>query len=471
MLDNAIILVYLVGILMLGVWSGKRLQSLRDFSLSHASYGPFVIFATLSASFIGGGFSMGNASKVFLFGIGNIVALWGFSIKELLVATLVVPNVSRFEGAISAGDIMGRAYGRGPQVITGVFSILLCAGIVGAQVGAMGDVFHIFLQMPEIWGILIGCGIVILYSTVGGMRAVVLTDVVQFCILAVGIPLALVMGIVKVGGIASLGDAIPASHFSVVTKTRPLVPFISLFLTLMLGEALVPPYVQRLLIGRDLKATARGTLWSGIFSFPFFAIAGCIGLVALTLDPNMDSTLAMPSVIKSALPIGLKGIVVAGVISIVMSSADSFLNGAAIGCVNDIVGVVSDDIAPRKQLFLARTTNLMVGVLAVVFAISIPNILDILIFAYHFWAPTILVPLAAALLGFRTSKAAFATGVTLGVFGTIAWKYGLGDPKGFDGLVFGIFCNLVGFALGSLVSAKADAVRNSGVTPSHTNPD
>ena len=145
MLDNAIILMYLTGILTLGVWSGRKLKSLKDFSLSHATYGPFVIFATLSASFIGGGFSVGNASKVFLFGIGNIVALWGFSIKELLVAKFIVRNVNRFEGAISAGDIMGRAYGRAAQIITGVFSILLCAGIVGAQVGAMGDVFHIFL--------------------------------------------------------------------------------------------------------------------------------------------------------------------------------------------------------------------------------------------------------------------------------------------------------------------------------------
>jgi SSS family solute:Na+ symporter len=164
----------------------------------------------------------------------------------------------------------------------------------------------------------------------------------------------------------------------------------------------------------------------------------------------------MPSVIKSALPIGLRGFVAAGVISIVMSSADSFLNGAATGCVNDIVGVFSDNISPRKQLFLARTTNLLVGVLAVVFAISIPNILDILIFAYNFWAPTILVPLAAALLGFRTSKAAFVTGITMGVFGTIAWKYGLGDPNGFDGLVFGIFCNLVGFTIASMLRARGD---------------
>ena len=457
MLDNAIILIYLMGILALGMWSGRKLKSLKDFSLSHATYGPFVIFATLSASFIGGGFSVGNASKVFLFGIGNIVALWGFSIKELLVAKFIVPNVNRFEGAISAGDIMGRAYGRAAQIITGIFSILLCAGIVGAQVGAMGDVFHIFLEMPEIWGILIGCGIVILYSTVGGMRAVVVTDVVQFCILAVGIPLALVMGVVKVGGITGLRDAIPASHFSIITTARPLVPFISLFLTLMLGETLVPPYVQRLLIGKDLKATARGTLWSGIFSFPFFAITGCIGLVALASDGNIDSTLAMPSVIKSALPIGLRGVVVAGVISIVMSSADSFLNGAATGCVNDVVGPLSGHISPRKELFLARTTNLLVGVLAVVVAISIPNILDILIFAYNFWAPTILVPLAAALLGFRTSNTAFATGVTLGVVGTVAWKYGLGDPRGFDGLVFGIFCNLVGFTIASIVDTRVGA--------------
>ncbi|MFB0553653.1 MAG: hypothetical protein ACETWQ_10115 [Phycisphaerae bacterium] len=160
-MDYAIIIFYLSVILLVGLWSGKGMKSLQEFSVSHRSYTSIVIFATLSASFIGGGFSIGNAEKVFRFGIVNIIALWGFSLKEILVAKFIAPRMGNFTDVISVGDIMDRGYGKIGRVVTGFFSVFLCAGIVGAQVGAMGLIFNVFLGIKPIWGIMIGCGIVI----------------------------------------------------------------------------------------------------------------------------------------------------------------------------------------------------------------------------------------------------------------------------------------------------------------------
>ena len=456
MLDYAIIILYLCVVLLLGLWSGKGMKSLQDFAVSHRSYTSMVIFATLSASFIGGGFSIGNAEKVFLLGIVNIVALWGFSLKELLVARFIAPRMGNFPGVISTGDIMERGYGRAAKVVTGFFSVFLCAGIVGAQVKAMGLIFNVFLGIEPIWGILIGCGIVIAYSTVGGMRAVVLTDIIQFCVLAIGIPAALVFGIVKLGGFSAIKAAVPAGHFSIPAEGMTTVAFLSLFLTFLLGETLVPPYVQRLLIGKDAAHTARGTMLSGIFSIPFFAITGAIGLVALALDPKLDPNLAMPYVIRTVLPIGIRGIVIAGVISIVMSSADSFLNGAATSCINDLVKPLrKNPLSERQELLLAKLTNCFVGVFAVIFAIKIRSVLDILIYAYNFWAPVIVVPLAAVLLGVRVTKAGFLAGIVAGIAGVLIWNNLLRSPAGVSGLVIGVFCNLIAFAVANKLSANS----------------
>jgi SSS family solute:Na+ symporter len=415
-----------------------------------------VIFATLSASFIGGGYSIGLATKVFSFGIVNIVALWGFSLKELLVAKFIAPRMDNFPNVISAGDIMEQGYGKAAKVITGFLSIILCAGIVGAQVKAMGLIFNVFLDIKQIWGILIGCGIVIAYSTIGGMRAVVLTDIIQFCVLAIGIPAALVFGIVKAGGFSAIKAAVSAGHFSVPGETMTIAAFVSLFLTFLLGETLVPPYVQRLCIGKDAVHTARGTMLSGIFSIPFFAITGGIGLVALALEPKLDPDLAMPHVIRTALPVGLCGIVIAGVISIVMSSADSFLNGAATGCINDIVKPLrKNPLSERQELLLAKATNCFVGILAIIFAIKIRGVLNILIYSYNFWAPVILVPLAAVFLGLRVTKAGFLTGIVAGAAGVLIWNGLLKSPMGVSGLVIGVFCNLIAFTLTNKLSTKA----------------
>ena len=455
MWDYVIIILYLSVILLVGLWSGKGMKSLQEFSVSHRSYTSIVIFATLSASFIGGGFSIGNAEKVFKLGIVHIVALWGFSLKEILVARYIAPRTGNFHNVISTGDIMEQGYGKAAKVVTGFFSVFLCAGIVGAQVGAMGIIFNVFLDIKPIWGILIGCGIVIAYSTVGGMRAVVLTDVIQFCVLAIGIPAALVFGIVKLGGFSAIKAAAPAGHFSIPGDAMTIGAFLSLFLTFLLGETLVPPYVQRLFMGKNSAHTARGTMLSGIFSIPFFVITGAIGLVALALDPKPEANLALPYVIHTVLPVGVRGIVAAGLISIVMSSADSFLNGAATSCINDVVKPLRKNPLPeRQELLLAKLTNCFVGVLAVIFAVKIKSVLDILIYAYNFWAPIILIPLAAVLLGFRVTKAGFIAGTVAGASGVLIWNWMLKSPMGVEGLVVGVFCNLIAFAVTNKLSTN-----------------
>jgi solute:Na+ symporter, SSS family len=458
-LDYGIIILYLCVVLAVGLLSGKGMKSLQEFSVSHRSYTSFVIFATLSASFIGGGFSIGNAEKVYRFGIANIIVLWGFSLKEILVAKFIAPRMDNFPNVISAGDIMEIGYGKFAKVVTGFFSVFLCAGIVGAQVGAIGIICEEFLEINQIWGILIGCGIVIAYSTVGGMRAVVLTDIIQFCVLVIGLPAALIFGIFKVGGFSAIKEAVPVSHFSLPSKALPFGAFISLFLTFLLGETLVPPYVQRLFIGKDSVHTARGTILSGIFSVPFFVITGAIGLVALSLDPELDPNLAMPFVIRTVLPVGVRGIVIAGVISIVMSSADSFLNGAATGCINDIVKPLrKKPLSERHELLLAKLTNCLVGILAVVFAITISSILDILIYAYYFWAPIILVPLASVFLGLCVTKAGFLCGTVTGLVSVLVWDGLLESPMGINGLVIGVFCNFIVFILVNKIYNSKDNI-------------
>ncbi len=447
MFDNIIIFGYLSCILALGLWSGRHIKSMEQFSVAGRSFTSLVIFATLSASFIGGGFSIGNAEKVYLFGIVNIFALWGFSLKEILVATFIAPRMDRFEGVISVGDIMKRDYGVIGKVVTGVFSMMLCAGIVGAQVGGIGYIFNVFLDIPHVWGILIGCGIVIAYTTVGGMRAIVFTDIVQFVALGIAIPFTLYLGIQHVGGWEALREATPPAHFDIPGAGLTTIAFISLFLTFVLGETLVPPYMQRLYIGKNARHTARGTLLSGLFSIPFFAVTGGIGLVALAMNPDLDANLALPYVIKEVLPIGIKGLVVAGVISIVMSSADSFLNGAAIAFTHDIVKPFAKErITPKQELWIAKWVTLGVGILAIIFAIRIRSVLDILIFAYNFWAPIILVPLVGTLLGVRANVWSFLGGAIAGIAGVLIWNRTLGPDTGVDGLIIGVFCNMIAYA-------------------------
>ncbi len=447
LIDHTIVVIYLLAILVMGLLSGRGVKTLNQFSVYKRSYGSMVIFATLAASFIGGGFSMGNAGKVYAIGIISVVGLWGFSLKELLVAAFIAPRVQGFRDCISVGDVMEINYGKSGRIITGVLGLLVCMGITGAQVGAMGAVFEQFTGMSRNVGILAGCGIVIAYTTAGGMRAVVRTDVIQFFLLAVGIPLMLFLGLQEVGGIDGLQARVPASHLSLSNVHMTPMMVFSLFLSFMIGETLVPPYLQRLLLGKDARATAEGTLYSALFSIPFFAVTGLIGLVALALTPDLQGNAPMPYVVQHILPVGLRGLVIAGIISIVMSSADSFLNSSSVTLVNDVIKPLSSrPISDRAGLILARVTTLVVGVGSVWFALRIENVLDILLFSYNFWAPVVLVPMAATLLGVKARPKTFLAGAFCGVVTLVIWHWFLKDPGGVDGLVIGVLANLVAFA-------------------------
>ena len=370
-LDIGIVLLYLAVLVGMGLRGGRQVKSAGDFTASGGRYGTLVLFASLSASFIGGGYSSGNAARAFENGIGTTLALFGFSLAMILIGRFIVPGVGRFSGVSTAGGVIGRAYGRRARVLSGLFIFLCSAGMVGAQMEAIGLVFHVLLGVKPLTGVLIGFGIVLVYSTAGGLQSVIAADMVQFTLLAVGMPLLLVMSLLRAGGAGAVLDAVPDAYFNPFNGTTPAA-FFSLFLTMMLGEALAPPYTQRLLIGRSPRSTAKATILSGLFSIPFFVITGLIGLSAYAL---------------------------------------------------------------------------LTGLAAVAVAFAVPDIFDILVLAYSFWCPLILVPLAAAFLGIRSDGRAFRTALLAGLLSTLVWNYLLHRPFGIDGAVVGTACNLLAFSL------------------------
>lgn len=445
-LDIAIVIAYIVFLVGMGLRGGGQVKNAADFTASGSRYGTAVIFATLSASYVGGGFSSGNAAEAFSRGISTTLTLLGFSISMILIGRWLVPGVARFSGVSTVGGIMEQAYGRSARLLTGIFSFLCCAGVVGAQMEAMGLVFHVLLGLPPKAGILLGCGIVLIYTTFGGLQSVIAADIVQFILLAVGMPLLLLMGLRETGGLDTVLAALPSDYLDPLNGTTA-AGFLSMFVTMAVGEALAPPYTQRLLVGRDARTTARATVLSGLFSIPFFVVTGLIGLVAYVMNPVGEAATAMPRMILSILPIGLRGLVMAAMVSIILSAADGFLNGASVGLVCDAILPVAPGLSDRTQLRLLRGVNLLTGTAAVLLAFVLPGIFDILVLAYSFWCPLILVPLAAAFLGIRSDGRSFRRALITGLSLTLFWNYILGRPWEIDGGVVGLLGNLLVFTL------------------------
>lgn len=446
-LDLTIIIAFLLINLLIGYLSSKKILSFEHFSVGHRSFSSILIFCTLSATFLGGGYTLGNANQVYAHGWVYSFALLGFSLKEILVACFIAPRMGAFSDCHSIGDIIEKTYGRSAKIFTGVLSLIVCGGILGAQVGAISAILRTTTSIDPTWGALISLGVLLIYASLGGMRAVVFTDAFQFLILAIGIPLTAWIGWRYVGGWTHISARVPHDYIYFLSNAKQSTFFILMFVTFIFGETLVPPYVQRLFMAKSALHTFKGTLASGLFSIPIFIVCGLIGLIAYVYDPHMSSGKAFTTVVKVMLPVGIRGFVIASLLAIILSSAAGFLNAAAIAFVNDIVKPFSKQPEKTNFLVMARISTFFVGIISIIFALSVDGILNILLSAYNFWSPIIIVPLVAAIYQVKASQQSFFFGAGAGVLGSLFWSYGLHDPLGVSPILCGLMLNLMVFLL------------------------
>ena len=131
--DAAIVSLYVMVLVGMGLHGGRKVKSAADFTAAGGRYGAWALFASLSSSYVGGGYSAGNAAEAFRAGIGMTVALCGFSLGTVLIGKFLVPGVSRFSGASTSGGVLEAAFGRPARTAGGFLSFGCCAGMVAAQ--------------------------------------------------------------------------------------------------------------------------------------------------------------------------------------------------------------------------------------------------------------------------------------------------------------------------------------------------
>lgn len=458
-LDALGILAYLAVILVIGITTMRRIKKPSDFAVGGNRIIWPVMLATLAASFLGGGASLGRASESFSSGYSFMFAASAFPIQTLLVGYFVAPRLKRYYGAETLGDIMQQHYGRPARLITGGISVVYCVGLLGTQALALGTVVNSVFGMPTWIGVIVGMTLVLLYSTAGGMWTTVQTDVVQFIMLGIFLPVALIIGVHAMGGPWELVNQLPDTHLSVSGDYTPLA-FLGVFLAFGLGEMLIPPYAQRAFATPDETNARKGYVGAGLFGFFFYFVSASIGLVALVRFPDVPADQALPTVVREVLPAGITGLVVAALLAVVMSSADSYLNSTSVVFAKDVyTAFINPAASERKVLVYERCTNVCVGVGATVFALSVPSIVDALMYSYSLWAPTVILPLfLAVMFGLRARRAATAAMLS-GAAATALWTWGLAEPLGITGLMVGLVVNAATFALVYLTLDRGDRLQ------------
>lgn len=422
MLDIAVIGTFLLSTLIIGFYFGKKITTVQEYATGGRNFTTPVLVSTIFATWVGAGTIFGMPSKVFSFGIVFVLVFFGIAISNLFVARYVTPRMTRFLGMISVGEIMENFYGKPGRIVTGFLGVILCIGQLGAQIAAIGYLFDYFFEISYIYGVLLGCGIVIFYSTFGGIRAVTYTDVFQFMVLIVVIPIIAGMGLKYVGGFDQLITKVPSTHLQIFPENESPFKYLAL-LVIFSMPFLNPAITQRLLMAKDEKQMKTAMLTSAFIQVPFYIVTGLIGLVVYSIDQEVSSGMVLPYLINNILPMGIKGLAIIGIIAVLMSTADSMLNSAGIALIHDVVQPLrTESMGNDQELFWIRITTFCVGSLSVYAALSFENVFEIMIAFLNYWGPMIVIPLYAGLFNVKGSPRCFVFSALAGLITVVSWS-------------------------------------------------
>lgn len=439
--------VYFGGLAVFGLFV-RRVRDFTDYSVAGRAVPTSMVLASLCATYIGPGYSLGLAAKGAVSGFFFLLPFSFFSLQTVLVGLYLAPRLrQRFPQAHSLGDVMRAMYGREAALVTGLVSVGLCTGFAAVMARAGGSVLAAATGQSTATAVAIITGVGITYTFTGGLKSVIATEAMQFSIKVIVVGIVLLLATRRVPALAPLGTQAMARAGEAWRATSAATLF-GLIASFFLGETLIPPYANRALAATSTRASRQGFVWAGVFSLLWFTLVVIIGVLATAVvGPKLSAEAAFIQLAAAVLPPGLLGLLLVLVATIVMSSQESVLNAGAVAVTRDVVQFRSHG-SEGKQLLATRLTTLTMGVVSAALALHAPSIIDGLLVCYSMWGATVLPPLVWGLLGLPTRRWSGFLAILGGAIASIAY---LTSHGGTGGSAMAVLVGLLGCVGGGLL--------------------
>lgn len=366
-----IVAIYLLVMLFIGWYSSTRIKSNTDFMVAGRRLGPFLMAGTLAATEIGGGSSLGVVQQ----GMQNhgISSAWyiitmGFA---FVILTFLAPKF-RAATVKTVPEYFRRRYGKSAGIITAIIMLLPLVGLTAGQFIASSVILSTMLGISYKTAVVIVAVVVTIYSVMGGLWSVTLTDFIQVFLIIIGMMIAVPFAMNLAGGWGNVVANVPAETFDMFkgyTPTGVLSLTIMYVATFTVGQEAVSRYYA----ARDGKAAKQGSILAALINFIYAFIPAILGIITLALInmgkfdsadfADVGARYALPVLAMEAMPAIICGLLFAGIISATMSSSDSDLLGAGSIFANDIYHAVIKPDATSAEVM--KVTKLVMGVVGV----------------------------------------------------------------------------------------------------------
>ena len=469
-IDFAIFVVYMLAVFGVGVYFYRKNESREDYYIGNRSIGPFHVGLSVVATDVGGGFSIGLGGLGFLIGLSGSWLLFTGLIGAWLSAIFILPKIKRIDkkhGMMTYPDFLRFKYGNVVALLAALISGIGYMGFTGGQMLAgaklaSGTLFaDIPVDMdPMTFSLIIIAGVILIYTVMGGLKAVIYTDTIQWLLLICGLLfLAVPLTIIEAGGISGLQANLPEEFFS-LSNVEP-VQIVNWFVTIMPIWLIAMTLYQRIFATKNLKDAKKAWYIAGVFEYPIMAFMGVfLGMCGRMFFPEAEPEMGLPLLLKEILPIGIKGIIVSAYFSAIMSTADSCLIASSGNFLNDIIERYAlKNISQKMLIRLSQIVTLAIGALTIYIAYSFESVLDIILHAYSFMVAGLFIPTLAAYFIRRSYPLAAIVSMLGGGGLTLVLIFANIDlPLGLDPSFYGIMTSLILFLITSMFDKSGEEV-------------
>ncbi|MBP3510135.1 sodium:solute symporter family protein [Oscillibacter sp.] len=389
---TVIVVLYLLVMLFIGWYSSKKITSNTDFMVAGRRLGPFLMAGTLAATEIGGGSSLGVVQQ----GMQNhgISAAWyiitmGFA---FVILTFLAPKF-RAATVKTVPEYFRRRYGKSAGLITSIIMLLPLIGLTAGQFIASSVILSTMLGISYKTAVIIVAVVVTIYSIMGGLWSVTLTDFIQVFLIIIGMIIAVPFAMRLAGGWGNVVANVPAETFDMFKGYSPMA-VISLTIMYVATFTVGQEAVSRYYAARDGKAAKQGSILAAIINFVYAFIPAILGIITLALInmgkfnaedfADVGARYALPVLAMEAMPAIICGLLFAGIISATMSSSDSDLLGAGSIFANDIYrAVLKPDATSEEVMKVTKIVMAIVGVVSMFIALfNTSSLVNLLMFCF-----------------------------------------------------------------------------------------
>lgn len=460
-LDIVIIVVYLAAMLAFGFWGRTRTKDSADFLVAGRRLGPALYTGTMAAVVLGGASTVGGVGLGYKYGISGMWLVVAIAVGLLALSLFFAGRIQRLK-VYTVAQMLKLRYGVDATSASGVVMAAYTLMLSVTSTIAYATVFNVLFGTNRTVSVIIGGVIVMLYSAIGGMWSITLTDMVQFILKTIGIFfLLLPFTWNRAGGLEGIreraGDAV--FDFGAIGMSTIITFFVVYSFGMLIGQDIW----QRVFTARSPGVAKWGGTTAAVYCL-FYGVAGAvIGMAASTFLPDVEaSDDVYAQIAESILPVGISGIVLAAAVAAMMSTASGALIATATVAKTDVkpllFRLIGRDAAQEqdaeRDVHSDRLYVVVLGVVVIIIAALLNDVVAALTIAYDILVGGLLVAILGGFMWKRATGLGALSSMAVGTVVTLGTMFVVGDVLANEPIYYGLGSSLVVYVVVSLMTPR-----------------